>query len=836
MSTTPRRLDKYELHSKIGRGSIGEVWKGRDLQLQRDIAIKLLHTDLQQANPHFFNDFTTAGTALSALHQDHLVPLREVNVYRAPDGNETVAYIVMDYIEGPTCNDYLKVTSHRGQFPSIHNIVYLYSCLGEALDYTHSKGIIHGDIKPKNILLQAKNRANFDAGEPLLVDTGFCPMLGITPNADMPFYISPEQAGGGHPNTRSDIYALGALLYEICTGVPPFRGESPISIMMQHVNALPTPPNLINPNIPVALSEVILRALAKDPIARFASASILATAIAEACSMRPSLKLRAIPLLPEPGHSVAQGGPTINILGVPQPFSPQTVQPPFNTPISRPLPALPPASQSLPGISSQPLSSNSRPLSTPPTSSQSLPGIDQARPSNSRPLPNPPATSQSLPGISQSPIAPSQRSSSLLSGYQVREATPNATPQPTPAVGPVRHAEMPAREPQQAAPVYSSVAAPRSAMAPQTPPLALPPRRQRFIDKPAYIFLIAVVLLLVLGGAFLGTFWLQSHNTQPTATINNTTRVFFQDDALGHNDVLHIQIDQIDTPAQGKVYFAWLETGDKPLPLGALPLQNNAVAYTYPGDTKHTDLLNIARGALITLEQANTLPQAPGQQHIYHGVLDPKVATAVKNILSSTPGLENNQSVIVTLFETIKSMNDKTGSIADTLQNHTQDKALAMRQATRVIEMLDGSSYARQSGDLPQNVPSQLSIARGLLTSPNQKGYLDILDEQVQQVKQVAGGNKELLQRVQNTEYAIQDLRDWLQKVRSNDVLLLKAADLADPANLSIALQLKQAAADSYTGRTVPPNQSPQPLPGSAGANQAYTECQYMAAITLQKL
>ncbi|EFH87012.1 protein kinase domain-containing protein [Ktedonobacter racemifer] len=828
MSTTPRRLDKYELHTKIGRGSIGEVWKGRDLQLQRDVAIKLLHTDLQQANPHFFNDFTTAGTALSALHQDHLVPLREVNVYRAPNGNETVAYIVMDYIEGLTCNDYLKVTSHRGQFPSIHNIVYLYSCLGEALDYTHSKGIIHGDIKPKNILLQAKNRTNFDAGEPLLVDTGFCPMLGITPNADMPFYISPEQAGGGYPNTRSDIYALGALLYEICTGVPPFRGESPISIMMQHVNALPTPPNLINPNVPAALSEVILHALAKDPIARFASASLLATAIAEACSMRPSLKLRAIPALPEPGHSVAQRGPMINILGVPQPFSPQTVQPPLNAPISRPLPALPPASQ--------PLSSNSRPLPTPPTASQSLPGVDQARPSNSRPLSTPPATSQSLPGISQSPIAPSQRSSGLRSGHQVREATYNATPQPTPAVGPVRPPEMPAREPQQATHVYSSVATPRSAMAPQTPPLALPPRRQRVTDKPAYVFLIAVVLLLMLGGAFLGIFWLQPHNAQPTATINNTARVFFQDDALGHNDVLHLQIDHISAPAQGKSYFAWLETETKPLPLGTLPLQNNAIIYTYPGDTQHTDLLNIATGVLITLEQANTQPQAPGQQHIYHGVLDPKVATAVKNILSSTPGLENNQSVIVTLFETIKSMNDKTGSIADTLQNHVNDKPLAMRQAIRVIEMLDGSSNARQSGDLPQKLPSQLSITRGLLSSPSQKGYLDILDEQVQQVKQVAGGNKDLLQRVQNTEYAIQDLRDWLQKVRANDVLLLKAADLADPANLSIALQLKQAAADSYTGRTIPPNQSPQPLPGSAGANQAYIECQYMAAIDLQTI
>jgi hypothetical protein len=148
--------------------------------------------------------------------------------------------------------------------------------------------------------------------------------------------------------------------------------------------------------------------------------------------------------------------------------------------------------------------------------------------------------------------------------------------------------------------------------------------------------------------------------------------------------------------------------------------------------------------------------------------------------------------------------------------------------------MLDGSVYAAQSGDRPATVPSELTTQIGLLSSPTQPGYLDILDHQLQQLKQVSENASERLQHVQNVENAITDLRDWLQKLRTYDVQLLKAADLSNPAISSIALQLKQAAADSYTGHTIPPNTAPQPALGSAGASQAYTEAQYMATLDIQ--
>jgi hypothetical protein len=183
------------------------------------------------------------------------------------------------------------------------------------------------------------------------------------------------------------------------------------------------------------------------------------------------------------------------------------------------------------------------------------------------------------------------------------------------------------------------------------------------------------------------------------------------------------------------------------------------------------------------------------------------------------------------MLDVIRSINDKAASINDSL-NH--DNGLVTRQASRIIDMLDGSAYAAQSGDRPATVPSELDAQIGLLSSPTQPGYLDILDQQLQQLRQVSQNAPDRLQHIQNVENAITDLRDWLQKLRTYDVQLLKSTNLSNPAILSTVLQLKQAAADSYTGRTIPPNTAPQPVLGSAGASQAYTEAQYTATLNVQ--
>ncbi|GHO43500.1 serine/threonine protein kinase [Ktedonospora formicarum] len=546
MNTAPHHLDNYELHSRLGRGNVGEVWKGRDLRLQRDVALKLLHTDLQQANPHLLHDFTAGGAVLKELHHNNIVPVREVNVYRAPSGNETIAYIVMDYIEGITLSAYLKALTQRSTFPPISQIVYLYSRLGEAIDSAHRRGVVHGNLKPGNVLLNVRDRAHFEAGEPLIADAGLCPLLGITPSSDMPFYISPEQAGGGSPNNRSDIYALGVILYEICTGVRPFRGESSIAVMMQHVNSLPTPPNLINPNIPPALSEVILRAMAKDPISRFASASQLANAVAEACSLRPSMKLRAVPPTPllETGYP---GGPgTVTILGVPQP-----------APRSQPAPFLPShLSQQQPARNQIPAT----PEAAPPIAKPVPPGRQQlpTTPEAIAPVARPTQPQERQP----EPPKVQDRTSGLLSVPQ-QQATPfiddvwAASAQPTAHMVQMGRTDMAPFEPHPMPPVAPPIAAPLVTAPPivNKPPESHPANlaRRRFTDKPAYIFVIAAALmLLILGGALASNLWLQTHGP----VIDYTGHAFFQDDALGTTILCASRLEMSLRPLREKAIMA----------------------------------------------------------------------------------------------------------------------------------------------------------------------------------------------------------------------------------------------------------------------------------------
>src|SRR5579884_3756738 len=289
MSTRPRRLGKYELQEQLGRGSMAEVWKALDTQLQRYVAIKLLHANLQE-DPHFIVRFEREAQLIASLHHPNIVQIHDFQIaFSEQEG--TLAYMVMEYVEGQTLADYIGQTSRRGNIPSPAEVVQLFTSISLAIDYAHQQGMIHRDIKPANILLDKRNTTRNPMGEPILTDFGLAKLMATSTKTlsglwlGTPLYISPEQAQGHPGNERSDIYSLGVVLYELCTGVPPFQGDNPAAIMMQHVNVLPTPPSLINPYIPPALSMVILRALAKEPSARFASASTMAAALAEAFNM-----------------------------------------------------------------------------------------------------------------------------------------------------------------------------------------------------------------------------------------------------------------------------------------------------------------------------------------------------------------------------------------------------------------------------------------------------------------------------------------------------------------------------------------------------------------------
>src|SRR5881227_751615 len=179
MSTYSRRLGKYELQERLGQGGVAEVWKALDTQLQRYVAIKLLHANLQE-DPNFITRFEREAQLIASLHHPNIVQIHDFQVSRPSESQVPIAYMVMDYVEGGTLADSIAGTSSRGKIPSPASIVHLFTSISLAIDYAHQKGMIHRDIKPANILLDKRNTARNPMGEPVLTDFGLAKLLGVS--------------------------------------------------------------------------------------------------------------------------------------------------------------------------------------------------------------------------------------------------------------------------------------------------------------------------------------------------------------------------------------------------------------------------------------------------------------------------------------------------------------------------------------------------------------------------------------------------------------------------------------------------------------------------------
>ena len=284
MSAEPRRLGKYELRERLARGGQGEVWKAFDLQLQRFVAIKQLNANFQD-DPSFISRFEREAQFIASLHHPNIVRIHDFQFIPDPDSNTPVAYMIMEYIEGSTLSDYIRNTSRKQLFPSASELLTIFTATSLALDHAHRLGMLHRDIKPANIMLDKRNPDDLPLGKPVLMDFGIAKLQGgsdTTKVLGTPLYVSPEQARGLAGDNQSDLYSLGIIMYEMTTGVTPFRGESLMELLMRHFNDTPTPPILINPELPQEVSDVILKSIAKEPQDRFASASAMTIALAEA--------------------------------------------------------------------------------------------------------------------------------------------------------------------------------------------------------------------------------------------------------------------------------------------------------------------------------------------------------------------------------------------------------------------------------------------------------------------------------------------------------------------------------------------------------------------------
>jgi eukaryotic-like serine/threonine-protein kinase len=306
MSTNPgqiEKIDRYELQELLGRDGVAEVWKAYDTQAHRYVAIKFLHTN-PQTDPNFATRFQRETRSIAALHHPNIVQYYDFSISQLPGTVNSTAYIVTNYVDGGTLASYILNSSHLGKFLPATDIVRLFTAIALAVSYAHQQGIVHGQLKPTNILLDKRNNSRNTIGEPIITDFGILRLLGVSTGGSrsgVPLYTSPEQITGSTGDERSDIYSLGIMLYEICAGTPPFQGNNPATIMMQHINTIPTLPALINPGLPAALTTVIMRSIAKDPRVRFPTASSMAEALAQAVGLEG--KEASTPSLPTSENS-----------------------------------------------------------------------------------------------------------------------------------------------------------------------------------------------------------------------------------------------------------------------------------------------------------------------------------------------------------------------------------------------------------------------------------------------------------------------------------------------------------------------------------------------------
>lgn len=278
MSAERRVLsDRYEVGELVGRGGMASVYRGRDLTLGREVAIKILESDLA-ADATFRTRFRLEAQAASRMSHPTIVRVYDAGEDVETDADGTtraVPYIVMELLSGQT----LKEIIAAGPV-SIDDAIHYTDGILEALEYSHRAGVVHRDIKPGNVMVTSAGQVKvMDFGIARAVSDSSSTVAETTQILGTAAYFSPEQAKGEPVDSRADVYSAGVVLYELLTGRPPFRGESPVAVAYQHVSETPVAPSEIVDTVPRSLDAVVLRALAKDPYQRYQDAGSFRAAL-----------------------------------------------------------------------------------------------------------------------------------------------------------------------------------------------------------------------------------------------------------------------------------------------------------------------------------------------------------------------------------------------------------------------------------------------------------------------------------------------------------------------------------------------------------------------------
>lgn len=284
--------DRYQLLRILGSGGMAEVYLARDRRLDRDVALKVLPHRYACDSESVERFRREAGAAARLNHP---------NIVQVYDWGEAAGtyYISMEYVSG--CS--LKEVIRKEEPLAPERIIAISTQVLDAVAVMHAAGFIHRDIKPQNILIDERGRAKVaDLGIARAADTGGITVKGTILGTAQ--YLSPEQAQGKTAIPASDLYSVGAVMYEMATGRPPFTGENPVAIAMQHVSDEPAPPKELRPELSAGIEEVILRALAKSPQDRWASAQAFAGALESVALASPS-SANGVVVSQEPVSAVA---------------------------------------------------------------------------------------------------------------------------------------------------------------------------------------------------------------------------------------------------------------------------------------------------------------------------------------------------------------------------------------------------------------------------------------------------------------------------------------------------------------------------------------------------
>ncbi|EKX61530.1 serine/threonine protein kinase [Streptomyces ipomoeae] len=258
---------RYRLTHRLGRGGMAEVFAAEDVRLGRTVAVKLLRSDLAE-DPISKARFTREAQSVAGLNHHAIVA-----VYDSGEdvvGGTSVPYIVMELVEGRTIRDLLL----NAEAPGPEQALIIVSGVLEALAYSHQHGIVHRDIKPANVIITTNGAVKvMDFGIARALHGASTTMTQTGMVMGTPQYLSPEQALGKAVDHRSDLYATGCLLYELLALRPPFVGETPLSVVYQHVQDIPVPPSEVSEGTaPPELDGLVMRSLAKEPDDRFQTA------------------------------------------------------------------------------------------------------------------------------------------------------------------------------------------------------------------------------------------------------------------------------------------------------------------------------------------------------------------------------------------------------------------------------------------------------------------------------------------------------------------------------------------------------------------------------------